>query len=55
MKTIIELNKEDVETILAEYFKVPKNKVMIYISIGWEGYGPGEHQVGRLKAEVEKE
>lgn len=54
MKTIIELNKKDIEQIIAKHFEVSADDVDVSVIQESEGYGMGEHTVYVAEAKVEK-
>ena len=55
MKIIYELNKQDIEDIIAEHFKLAPNSVNIETNIVTVGLGKDKHQVAYVKARIEKE
>lgn len=54
MKKIIELNKKDIEQIIAKHFEVSVDNVNVSVKQESEGYGMGEHTVCVAEAKVEK-
>ena len=55
MKIRIELEPSDVQEILADKFGCNPEDVLISITDDYEGYGPTEHKVHKLKIFVRKE
>lgn len=53
METIVKLNHDDIQKIIAKHYKVAnlcQVEVMPYTTT--EGYGTDEHMVAKVKAEV---
>lgn len=53
MRTVTQLNQDDVKQILANYFNVDIYKVKLCIAKDYEGIGSMEHEMSRIIAEVE--
>ena len=53
MKKQVVLTSGDIEQIIANSFNVSTDNVDSQCFTGWEGYGPNEHQVPKVKATVE--
>jgi hypothetical protein len=51
-KIVRYLDKNDLIFILADYFKVEKKDVNLFLFNAIEGYGFGEHEVPSLRVEV---
>ena len=54
MKTIIELNEDDIAEVLAEHFAVEKSQVKVCPYNTTVGYGMQEQSVPTVKAEIIK-
>ena len=54
MKIAYELNKEDIQRIIAKQFEVLPENVYIEIYKDWVGYGMGEHQESKVRVRIEK-
>jgi hypothetical protein len=52
MKTIVQLDKEDIIKTIANAFDVDKKSVLLEITETWDDYGPGEHRVQTIMASV---
>lgn len=52
MKHTIELNKEDIQNLIAKEFNVDKDKVSVSIRKVYRGYGYFEHQENEIYATV---
>ena len=55
MRSVFELNEHDIEAALKEYYKsfaVKVKEVKLFHYIDTEGYGMGEHDVPRVKADI---
>jgi hypothetical protein len=55
MKLVYELNKEDIQRIIAKNFEVLPENVYIEIYEDWVGYGMDEHKESKVGVHVEKE
>lgn len=55
MKTLIQLDKHDIEQIIAEHFGVDSAKVIVEPYIATVGYGMAETQMAFVRAEVEND
>lgn len=53
MKKQVVLTSGDIEQIIANSFNVSTDNVDLQCFTEWEGYGPNEHQVPKVKATVE--
>jgi hypothetical protein len=52
MKTIVQLDKEDIIKTIANAFDVDKKSVLLEITETCDDYGPGEHRVQTIMASV---
>ena len=52
MKTLIQLDKNDIEQIIAKHFGVDLSKVRVEPYIGMSGYGMDETETAYVRAEV---
>lgn len=54
-KIVYELNKKDIQRIIAEKFGALPENVYIEIYEDWVGYGMDEHKESKVRVRVEKE
>ena len=52
MKQILELDEKDIAQIIANSYDCDVKNVRVHMEDSWEGYGPMEHRVTRVKATV---
>lgn len=55
MEKIIRLDEYDIIQIIANSFNVDQDKVDLEIVTNWEGYGPIEKQVRRVKVTIKED
>ena len=53
MKKQVILNYDDIKKIIADSFNISIDNVNLECFTEWEGYGPYEHRVPKVKATVE--
>ena len=52
MRTVVELNEEDIIQTIANAFDVDANKVVLEYKEVWKGYGPNEYKANVVMATV---